>query len=81
MSSSMSGCVEREMSKIMLAFPTKCDHVEILEQTVIGGFNSVNTRLAFDFLVLLLDLTNKIDLENDPMNKGFNYKVTYGLKY
>ena len=77
----MSGCVEREMSKIILALPTKYDHVEILEQTVIGGFSSVNTRLAFDSLVLLPDLTNNIDLENNPMNKSFNYKVPYGLKY
>ena len=77
----MSGCVEREMSKIILALPTKYDHVEILEQTVIGGFSSVNTRLAFDSLVLLPDLTNNIDLENNPVNKSFNYKVPYGLKY
>ena len=36
------------MSKIILALPTKYDHVEIFEQTVTGGFSSVNTRLAFD---------------------------------
>ena len=35
--SSMSGCIEREMSRIILALPTKFDHVEILEQTVTGG--------------------------------------------
>ena len=34
--SSMSGCIEREMSKIILALPTKYDHVEIF---VIGGFS------------------------------------------
>ena len=27
--SAMSGCIEREMSKIILALPTKLDHVEI----------------------------------------------------
>ena len=47
-SSSMSGYIEREMSKIILALPTKLEHVEIFEQTVTGGFSSVNTRLAFD---------------------------------
>ena len=46
--SSMSGCIEREMSKIILALPTKVEHADIFEQTVIGGFSSVNTRLAFD---------------------------------
>ena len=36
------------MLKIILALPTKYDHVEIFEQTVTGGFSSVNTKLAFD---------------------------------
>ena len=35
--SSMSGCIEREMSKIILALPTKYEHAEIFEETVIGG--------------------------------------------
>ena len=29
--SSMSGCIEREMSKIVLALPTKLEHAEIFE--------------------------------------------------
>ena len=37
--SSMSGCIEREMSKIILALPRKYEHVEIFEETVIGGFS------------------------------------------
>ena len=75
--SSMSGCIEREMSKIILALPTKYDHVEIFEETV---FSSVNTRLAFDSQILLPNLTNNINLENNPMNKDFNYKVAYNSK-
>ena len=51
--SSMSRCIEREMSKIILALPTKYDHAEIFQQTVTGGFSSVNTRLAFDSQILL----------------------------
>ena len=78
--SSMSGCIEREMSKIILALPTKYDHVEIFEQTITGGFSSVNTRLAFDSQILLPNLTNNINLENNPMNKDFNYKIAYNLK-
>ena len=77
--SSMSGCIEREMSKIILALPTKYEHVEIFEETVIGGFSCVNARLAFDSQILLPNLTDKIDLENNPMNKNFNYKVVYNL--
>ena len=75
----MSGCIEREMSKIILALPTKYEHVEIFEETVIGGFSCVNTTLAFDSQILLPNLTDKIDLENNLMNKIFNIKVLYNL--
>ena len=78
--SSMSGCIEREMSKIILALPTKYEHVEIFEETVIGGFSCVNTRLAFDTQILLPNLPDKNNLEENPMNKDFNYKVVYNLK-
>ena len=76
----MSGCIEKEMSNIILALPTKYDHVEIFEETVIGGFSCVNTRLAFDSQILLPNLVDKIDLENNPINQNFNYKVVCNLK-
>ena len=47
---------------------------------ITGGFSSVNTRLAFDSQILLANLTNYINLENNPMNKNFNYEVAYNLK-
>ena len=78
--SSMSGCIEREMSKIILALPTKVVHAEIFEQYVIGGFSSVNTRLAFDSQILLPNLDFKDESKSNPMNKDFNYKVIYNLK-
>ena len=78
--SSMSGYIEREMSNIILALLTKLEHVEIFEQTVTGGFSSVNTRLAFDTQILLPTLKNCFNLENNPINKDFNYKVVYNLK-
>ena len=61
--SSMNGCIEREMSRIILALPTKLEHLEIFEQTVTGGFSSVNTRLAFDTQILLPNLEYKDDFE------------------
>ena len=78
--SSMSGCIEREIPKIILALPTKYEHVEIFEETVIRGFSCVNTRLAFDSQILLPNLKTKEDLKNNPMNKDFNYKIIYNLK-
>ena len=73
--SSMRGCIERKISKVILALPTKLDHVEIFEQIVTGGFSSVNTRLAFDTQILLPNLDDKTNLENNPLNK-----VVYNLK-
>ena len=52
------------MSRIILALPTKLEHVEIFEQTVTGSFSSVNTRLASDTQILLRNLEHKDDLEN-----------------
>ena len=78
--SSMSGCIEREMSRVILALPTKLYHVEISEQTVTGGFSSVNIGLAFDTQLSLPNLDDKTNLENNPLNKDFNYKVVYNLK-
>ena len=76
----MSGCIEREMSRIIPALRTKLKHVEIFEQTVTVGFSSVNTRLAFDTQILLPNLEYKDDWEKNPLNKDFKYKVVYNLK-
>ena len=70
--SSMSSCIEREKSKILLDLPTKDDHVEVFEETLKGSFSCVNTRLAFDSQILLPNLADKIDLENNLINKNFN---------
>ena len=78
--SSMSGCIEREMSRTILALPTKLEHVETFEQTVTGSFSSLYTRLAFDTQILLPNLDHKTELENNPLNKDVNYKVVYNLK-
>ena len=78
--SSMSSYIQREMSRIILALPTKLEHVEIFEQTVTGGFSSVNTRLFFDTRILLPNLDHENELEKNPLNKNFDYKVVYNLK-
>ena len=75
----MSGRIEREMSKTILALPTKYEHVEIFEETVIGGFSFVNTRLAFDTLILLPNLNNLM-LTNSMMHKNLDYKVVYNIQ-
>ena len=64
----MSGCIEKEMSTVILALPPKYEHVEIFEQTLIGGFRSINTRLAFDCQILLPNSTNTTNSENLKLN-------------
>ena len=69
--SSLSGCIEREMSKVIIALPTTAEHLEIFEKTVTGGFSCVNTRLAFDSTILL---PKKEDGTRDN-----NWKVIYNI--
>ena len=40
------------MSKVIIALPTSIEFVSIFEETLAGGFSSVNTRLAFDTQIL-----------------------------
>ena len=51
--STLSRCIEREMSKVIISFPTNVEHHEIFEKTITGGFSCVNTRLAFDSSIYL----------------------------
>ena len=44
----LSGCIERKVSRFIVALPTSNEAVDIFEQTITEDFSSVNTRLAFD---------------------------------
>ena len=79
--STLSSCIEHEMDRVILALPTKLEHVEIFEQKITGGFSSVNTRLALDnhILSLNLDKPNQ-NTDDNPSNKDYDYKVVYNLK-
>ena len=69
--SSLSGCIEREMSRVIISFPTNVEHLEIFEKTITGGFSCVNTRLAFDTSILL---PKKLDGSRD-----LNFKCIYNI--
>ena len=73
--SSMSRYIEREMSRIILALATKLEHAKIFQQTLTGGFSSVNIRLAFNTQILRTNLEYKNDLEKNPLNKILNIKL------
>ena len=54
--SKLSGCIQREKSKCILALPINNVQMEVFEKTVCGGFSSVNNRLSFDTEILMPNL-------------------------
>ena len=78
--SKLSGCIQREKSKCILALPTDNIQMEIFEKTVCGGYSSVNNRLSFD-TELLMPNYSKADYENNPnLFKRDDLKLGYMLK-
>ena len=76
--STLSGCIEREMSKVIITLPTKLEHSEIFKQTIIGGFSCVNNRLAFDTQILLQNTVDNSD--EKKVKTDFNFKIAFNLK-
>ena len=81
----LSGCIEREMLRVIIALPTSNVVVDIFEQTITGGFSSVNTRLAFDTEILLTNLLNQEESEekseeNQEFQKNYDYKICYNIR-
>ena len=82
--SKLSGCIQREKSKCILALPINNTQMEIFEKTLCAGFSSVNTRLSFDTELLMPNLT-KSDYQNMNIDQSFkafkrdNLKVVYSL--
>lgn len=51
--STLSGCIEINISKVIIALPTKNNVAEAFEKTLTGDFSCVNTMLGFDTEILL----------------------------
>ena len=79
--STLSSCIEREMTRVIIAIPTSSEAVDIFEQTITGSFSLVNTRLAFYTKILLPNLisTNE-ERKTDEIEKDYNYKICYNIK-
>ena len=83
--SKLSGCIQRENSKCILALPINNVQMEVFEKTVCGGFSSVNNRLSFDTEILMPNLRasdyEKINIyESFTAYKRDDLKVVYSLK-
>ena len=76
--STISSCIERKMSEVIIALPTSNEVVNIFEKTLTGGFSCVNTRLTFDTEILL---RNSNENENDDvLQKDYRYRLCYKFK-
>ena len=79
--STISGFIEREMSRVITALLTPNEAVDFFEQTITGGFSLVNTRLAFDTEILLPNLiSNNEEEKTDEFQKHYNYKICYNIR-
>ena len=82
---SLGGCIQRDLSKVIIAHPTSSSMIEIFEKTLTGGFSGVNARLPFDKEILLPNYDDKDfnKLSIDQSFKAFkrdNLQVRYKLK-
>ena len=83
--STLSGCVQSDVSKVILALPTNHERAEVFEKSPIGGFSCVNTCIGFDSEVLLPSF-NKQEYAKMNIDQSFqafkiqNYKIGYKLK-
>ena len=68
--SKLSGCIQREQLKIVLALPTDNKQMETFEKTLSGGFSCVDTRLPFDKEILMPNLTEK-DFQKMNIDQSF----------
>lgn len=71
--STLSGCIKRSKSKVILALPTWLNIIQFFEKTLIVGFSSVNMRAAFETEILLLNFSVK------DMNK-LNIHQSFGIR-
>ena len=83
--STLSGCLQRDVSKVVIALPTCYEHAELFEKSLIGGFSCVNTRIGFDTEVLLPSFS-KNDYSKMNIDKSFkayknqDYKLGFKFK-
>lgn len=69
--STLSGCIEKEMSKVIIALPASNEVVDIFEKTLTSGFSCVNIRLAFD-----AEFWCQVLLTRKSMKATFRKKIT-----
>ena len=51
--STLSGCIQWNISKVIIALPTFPEIVELFKKKLIGGFSCVSTKFGFKIKTLL----------------------------
>ena len=83
--SKLSGCIQREQSKVIIALPTNNIQMEVFEKTLSGGYSCVNNRLSFDTEILMPNLRES-DYKKMNLDQSFkafkrdDLKVIYSLR-
>ena len=79
--STLNGCIEREMPRVIIALHSSNEVFDIFEQTINAGFSCINNCLAFDTEIFLLNVTKQTnEKDNEIDRKDYNYKVWYNLR-
>ena len=78
--SKLSGCIQREKSKSIIALPTDNIQMDIFEKTVCGGYSSVNNRLSFDTELLMPNLPKADYVDHPELFKRDDLKLGYLVK-
>ena len=75
----LSGCIEREMSRAIIALPTSNEILDSFEQIITRGFSCVSNRLAFSNENFLPNAI-KQNTESEDYRKDYDFKVCYNIK-
>ena len=67
--SAFSGYAHRNKSNSNIVLPLDAETVKVFENTLIGGYSGINTRLAFDTEIFLKDIENEKVLLTDGQQR------------
>ena len=81
----LSGCFERDISKIIIAWPTNNKTLDVFKKALTGGISCVDARLEFDMEILMPSYSqaeyNDITIDQTFMSyKRQDLKVGYKLQ-
>ena len=78
--SKLSGCIQREQFKVILALHTNNLVMKTFKKTLTGGFSCINSRLSFDTELLMSNLTDA-DYNHFKAYKCEDLKAIYEIKF